>query len=53
MVTVVFTAAGLLGTFSGMRFSRHSSPAKLQKAFAAFVIALAVFLLIDNVPRLI
>ena len=53
MVTLVFTSAGLLGTFLGMRLSRRLSPSKLQKAFAVFVIALAVFLLIDNFPKLV
>jgi uncharacterized membrane protein YfcA len=53
MVTLVFTSAGLLGTFIGMRLSRRLSPSKLQKAFAVFVMALAVFLLIDNFPKLV
>jgi uncharacterized protein len=52
MVTLVFTSAGLLGTFSGMRLSRRLSPSRLQKAFAVFVVALAVFLLVDNFPKL-
>lgn len=52
MVTLVFTSAGLLGTFIGMRISRRLSPSKLQKAFAVFVMALAVFLMIDNFPKL-
>lgn len=51
MVTLVFTSAGLLGTFSGMKLSRRLSSSKLQKAFAAFVIALAIFLLIDNFSK--
>jgi uncharacterized membrane protein YfcA len=53
MVTLVFAVAGLVGTFSGMQLSRRMSPSKLQKAFAVFVIALAVFLLIDNFPKLV
>ena len=52
MVTVIFTSAGLVGTFGGMRLSRRLSPSKLQKAFAVFVMALGVFLLIDNFPKL-
>jgi uncharacterized protein len=52
MVTLVFTSAGLLGTFSGMKLSKRLSSSKLQKAFAVFVIILAVFLLIDNLPKL-
>jgi uncharacterized membrane protein YfcA len=52
MVTMVFTAAGLLGTFSGMKLSSRLSSSKLQKAFAVFVIGLAIFLLIDNLSKL-
>lgn len=53
MVTLVFTAAGLVGTFNGMRLSRRLASSKLQKVFAVFVMALAVFLLFDNFPKLI
>jgi len=53
MITLVFTSAGLVGTFSGMRLSKRLSSSKLQKAFAVIVIALAVFLLIDNFPKLV
>jgi uncharacterized membrane protein YfcA len=52
MVTLVFVAAGLVGTFSGMRLSSRLSSSKLQKAFAVFVIALAFFLLFDNLSKL-
>ncbi len=51
-LTLIFASAGLLGTFSGMRLSRRLSSSKLQKAFAMFVIALSVFLLFDNLPKL-
>jgi hypothetical protein len=53
MVTFVFTSAGLVGTFIGMRLSRFLSPSKLQKTFAVFVIILAIFLLYDNFPKLV
>lgn len=53
MITLVFTSAGLAGTFGGMKLSRRLSSSRLQKAFAVFVIALAVFLLIDNFPKLV
>jgi uncharacterized membrane protein YfcA len=53
MVTLVFTSTGLVGTFLGMKLSRRLSPSRLQKAFAVFVIALAIFLLIDNFPKLV
>jgi uncharacterized membrane protein YfcA len=51
-VALVFVAAGLLGTFSGMKLSNRLSSSKLQKAFAVFVIALAFFLLFDNLSKL-
>jgi uncharacterized membrane protein YfcA len=53
MVTLIFTSAGLIGTFSGMKLSSRLSSSKLQKAFAIFVIALAFFLLFDNLSKLI
>jgi uncharacterized membrane protein YfcA len=50
-VTLVFTAAGLAGTFAGSRLA-HRLPAKiLRQGFAIFVIILAVFLLADNLPE--
>jgi uncharacterized membrane protein YfcA len=52
MLTLTFASAGLVGTFSGMKLSRRLSSSKLQKAFAAFVIGLAIFLLIDNLSKL-
>lgn len=53
MVTLVFTSTGLVGTFIGMRLSRLLSSSRLQKVFAVFVIALAIFLLVDNFPKLV
>jgi uncharacterized protein len=52
-VTLIFVAAGLMGTFSGMRLSSRLSSSKLQKAFAIFVIALAFFLLFDNLSKIL
>lgn len=52
MVTLTFTSAGLVGTFSGMKLSRRLSSSKLQKAFAVFIIGLAIFLLADNLAKL-
>jgi uncharacterized protein len=51
-LTVIFIAAGLIGTFSGTRLSDRLPAQKLQIAFAWIVIVLAFFLLIDNVPHL-
>jgi len=53
IITLTFTAAGLVGTFSGMKLSRRLSSSKLQKAFSVFVIALAFFLLFDNLSKII
>jgi len=47
-MTVIFTAAGLVGTFAGAKLSKRLPAGKLQKVFAWFVIALALFLLYDN-----
>jgi uncharacterized membrane protein YfcA len=51
ILTLIFASAGLLGTFAGARLSSRMSSSKLQKAFAWFVIALAFFLLYDNLPK--
>lgn len=50
-LTVIFTIAGLIGTFAGARLSKRLPAEKLQKVFALFVIALALFLLYDNLPQ--
>jgi len=50
-LTVIFTAAGLAGTFAGSRLNKRLPADKLQKVFAWFVVALAIFLLYDNVPH--
>lgn len=51
-LTVIFTVAGLLGTFAGARLNKRLPAGKLQKMFAWFVIVLAFFLLYDNLPHL-
>ncbi len=51
ILTLIFASAGLLGTFVGTKLSSRISSSKLQKAFAWFVIALAFFLLYDNLPK--
>jgi uncharacterized membrane protein YfcA len=53
LITLIFVAAGLAGTFSGSKLSSRLSSSKLQKAFAIFVIALAFFLLIDNFSKVL
>jgi len=51
-MTVIFTAAGLVGTFAGTRLNKRLPAGKLQKVFAWFVILLAIFLLYDNLPHI-
>lgn len=52
-VITAFVAAGLMGTFAGARLGRHLNAILLRRAFAVFVIGLAVFLLADNLPKLL
>lgn len=52
-MTMIFTAAGLVGTFAGARLGKRLPVGNLQKAFALFVMALAIFLLYDNLLPLI
>ncbi len=47
----VFIAAGVVGTFAGARLGKKLDAALLRRAFSLFVIALAVFLLYDNLPK--
>ncbi len=49
---VVFVTAGLAGTFAGSRLAKRLPAAQLRTVFAVFVIGLAIFLLVDNVPKL-
>lgn len=51
-LVVVFITAGVLGTFAGARLGRRLDAVLLRKAFAVFIIGLAVFLLYDNLPRI-
>ena len=50
-LTVIFVAAGLVGTFAGARLTKRLPAGRLQKAFAWFVMALGLFLLYDNLPK--
>ncbi|RPJ20152.1 MAG: sulfite exporter TauE/SafE family protein [Chloroflexi bacterium] len=52
ILTLIFASAGLAGTFAGAKLSNRISASKLQRAFAGFVIALALFLLFDNLPKI-
>ena len=51
-VILIFIAAGVIGTFAGSRLGKHLDATLLRKAFALFVIGLALFLLYDNLPKL-
>jgi uncharacterized membrane protein YfcA len=50
---LVFVIAGLAGTFAGARLAKRLPADRLRAAFAVFVIALAILLLIDNLPKVI
>ena len=52
VMTLIFTSAGLVGTFAGAKLSNRMSSFRLQKVFAGFVVALALFLLVDNLPKI-
>ena len=51
-VVGLFVAAGLAGATAGARLTRIIHPNQLRRAFAFFVIGLAVFLLADNITKL-
>lgn len=48
---IVFVIAGLAGTFTGARLANRLPADRLRQIFALFVIGLALFLLVDNVPK--
>ena len=50
-VVAIFVTAGLTGALVGARLTRFVQPAHLRKAFAVFVIGLAIFLLVDNLHK--
>lgn len=47
-LTLIYVAAGLVGTFAGSHLAKTLKPAALRAWFAIFVIGLSVFLLMDN-----
>ena len=51
-VVTLFVVAGLSGALVGTRLTRIIQPQHLRRAFALFVIVLAVVLLADNIPQL-
>jgi len=52
VMILIFTSAGLAGTFAGTKLSSRMSSSRLQKVFAIFVVVLALFLLLDNLPKI-
>jgi uncharacterized protein len=52
-IAAVFIGAGIAGTYGGVRLARVVPARRLRKIFALFVIVLAIFLLFDNLPKLI
>jgi uncharacterized membrane protein YfcA len=48
LLIFIFTLSGLAGTFAGARLAKVLPAKKLQTTFAWFIIALAIFLLADN-----
>jgi uncharacterized membrane protein YfcA len=49
----VFVFAGLIGIWAGTHLAHRVPAARLQQGFAVFVVAIALFLLADNLPRLL
>lgn len=52
-LTLIFVLAGLVGTFAGARLVSKIPAARLRQGFAFFVVILAIFLLYDNLPKLL
>ncbi len=49
-VTLIFVTTGLAGVFAGSRLGHRLPAQKLRQTFGIFVILLAIFLLVDNLP---
>lgn len=52
-VITLFVTAGILGSHSGTKLSKLIKPDQLRTSFAVFVMLLAVFLLVDNLQKLV
>lgn len=50
---LVFVGAGMLGLWGGTALAHRLPAGRLQQGFAVFVIALALFLLADNLPKVL
>ena len=49
----IFVTAGILGSLSGTKLSKLIKPDQLRTSFAVFVMLLAIFLLVDNLQKLV
>jgi uncharacterized membrane protein YfcA len=47
-VTALFVVGGIVGLGIGTVFARTLSPVKLQKIFAAVIVAVAAFVIVKN-----
>lgn len=52
-LTLIFVAAGLAGTFTGTRLAHRLPAQRLRQGFAVFIIFLAIFMLYDNLPKVL
>lgn len=52
-VVLVFSAIGIAGSFAGSKLGQRVSHASLRRAFAVFLVAMGVFILCQNVGRLV
>lgn len=52
-VILIFIASGIIGTFVGSRLGKGLDATLLRKTFSWFIIGLAVFLLYDNLPKIL
>lgn len=53
VVVGIFVGAGLVGAFAGARLARILKPEMVRTSFAVFVVLLGVFLLVDNVSKML
>jgi uncharacterized protein len=51
-LTGIFVATGLAGTYAGSRLGQRLPAQRLKQVFAIFVLFLALYLLVDNLPKL-
>jgi len=50
--TVYFVSAGIVGTLVGSKLAHRIPARRLRQLFAVFILVLAIFLMIDNLPKL-